>query len=85
MNRNSYCRFLHTDELLSDFMAADLVLDWQNLLRDSLDNTHYAVNDLMLLDVATKMGAVDADTKEPLTEKYRKLSDVPNDLSLIHI
>lgn len=60
-------------------MAADLVLDWQNLLRDSLDSTHYAVNDLMLLDVATKMGGVDSDTKEPLTKKYRELGDVPKD------
>ena len=57
-------------------MAEDLVLSWQNILRDSLTDSHSYVNDLMLLEVATKLGAVDPYSLEPEHEQYRTLDDV---------
>lgn len=58
-------------------MAEDLVLQWQNLLRDSVDERHKDVNDLMLLELATKFGAVDPYTKEPTHRLYASLDSIP--------
>ena len=69
-------RFFDTVAPLRRFMAEDLVLEWQNVLRDSITDQHPDVNDLLLLDLATKFGAVDPYSKEPVSRHYRKPSTV---------
>ena len=57
-------------------MAEDLVLEWQNVLRDSITDQHPDVNDLLLLELATKFGAIDPYSKKPVSRHYRKPSTV---------
>ena len=68
--------FFHAVAPLERFMAEDLVLEWQNVLRDSITDQHPDVNDLLLLELATKFGAVDPYSKDPVSRHYRKPTTV---------
>ena len=53
-------------------MAADFVLEWQAVLREHLLPRHKNVNDLLLLEIATKFGGIDPYTEEPVHRHHRK-------------
>jgi len=53
-------------------MAEDLVLEWQNALRDAKTSDHPDVHDLLILEVATKLGAVDPYSGDPVMKKYHR-------------
>jgi hypothetical protein len=53
-------------------MAADFVLEWQTVLREHLLPRHKNVNDLLLLEIATKFGGIDPYTNEPVHRHHRK-------------
>jgi hypothetical protein len=58
-------------------MAADLVLEWQGVLREFKESAGYPlVNDLMLLEAATLLGAVDSLDGIPVSSNYRDVDSV---------
>jgi hypothetical protein len=66
-------------------MAEDLVLAWQNKLRDFHAAGDYPlINDLMILEIATMLGGIEPIKEKPIHTQYRKL-DTVNDSQLAEI